>query len=57
MLLLFQVYHVLIHYHLFQGMPDARPFCSVSFLIYYVMAQLVEDTVADGHSVVHIGKK
>lgn len=49
------LFRVLIHY-LFQGMPDAKPFRSVSFPIYDMMAQLVEDTVADGRSVVHLGK-
>jgi hypothetical protein len=47
----------LVRLHLFQGTPDAKPFCSVSFPIYDVIAQLVEDSVADGRSVVRIGRK
>lgn len=43
--------------HLFQGTPDAKPFHSISFPIYDMIAQLVEDSVADGCSVVCIGKK
>ena len=44
--------------HLFaQGTPDAKQFCTNGFSLFDIMAQLVEDFIVDGHSVVCIGMK
>ena len=40
-----------------QGTPDAKQFRTNGFSLFDIMAQLVEDSIADGCSVVRIGMK